>query len=294
MLGLLSPDEGEIEVCGVPVHGRGKREALRNMGALVEGPAFYPYLSGRENLQVFAAYSGDGAERKIPELIELAGLRGRERDRVGTYSLGMKQRLGIAQALLNDPRLLILDEPTNGLDPYGVRGIRELITRLSREFGTTIFLSSHILGEVQQICDTVAVIHRGKITAGGEVEELLNGNGQQYEIEGPKPEAVREFIRRRPGCSLRTADRGRYAEILREKGRDTDTQAAVRLRIDGTSPERFLTEMVRSGMPVREFKRVQLSLEDFFFGATEEQDAAMEAGTRDERGATERMKEVPR
>jgi ABC-2 type transport system ATP-binding protein len=164
LLGLVRPTSGSIRVLGEPPGRHG------GVGALIEGPAFYPYLSGRDNLRVLARYSGTHAGR-IDVALDLVDLAGRAGDRYGTYSLGMKQRLGMAAALLKDPRLLILDEPTNGLDPAGMADVRTLIRRLGAA-GCTVLLSSHLLGEVQQICDRVGVIAGGRLVAESTVAEL--------------------------------------------------------------------------------------------------------------------------
>jgi ABC-2 type transport system ATP-binding protein len=144
------------------------------VGAIVETPAFYPYMSGIDNLRVFARIDGGDTEKQIPSIIEQVGLEGRGRDKVGTYSQGMRQRLGLGAALLGDPELLILDEPTNGLDPAGMQEMRVLIRRLSDEEGKTVFLSSHLLHEVEQVCDRVLILNKGQVIAQGEVEELLS------------------------------------------------------------------------------------------------------------------------
>jgi ABC-2 type transport system ATP-binding protein len=148
--------------------------AIRHVGCIVENPELYPFLSGRENLELFARMAEIPFER-IEEVVRLVELEHRIDDLVKTYSLGMKQRLGIAQALLGKPRLLILDEPTNGLDPAGIRELRAFIHRLAREEGISVFISSHILSEVQLLCDRVAIIHQGRVVKTGSVEELIGG-----------------------------------------------------------------------------------------------------------------------
>jgi ABC-2 type transport system ATP-binding protein len=166
VLGLIRPTAGSVHVLGrAPGPGR-----LRGVGALIEGPAFYPYLSGRDNLRVLARYTGV-PDARIAGVLEQVDLAGRAKDPYRTYSLGMKQRLGVAAALLKDPRLLVLDEPTNGLDPAGMAEMRTLIRRLGAS-GRTVLLSSHLLGEVEQICDRVGVISRGRIVAESTVAEL--------------------------------------------------------------------------------------------------------------------------
>src|SRR5215831_267699 len=147
---------------------------MSHVGCIVEAPDLYRYLSGRENLLHFARMLGGGAPERIPELARLVSLEERLDDKVQTYSLGMRQRLGIAQALLGAPDLLILDEPANGLDPAGIREIRRLVRLLAAERGIAVFVSSHLLSEVEQMCDRVAIIHRGRTLAAGPVRELLD------------------------------------------------------------------------------------------------------------------------
>ncbi|MEI6046497.1 MAG: ABC transporter ATP-binding protein [Chloroflexota bacterium] len=173
MLGLLAPSAGSVEVFGFsPTKQRA--EVLKRVSAIVEAPALYPSLTGRDNLKTMAMVAGVNNPAKLDEVIEKMGLAARAKDRFGTYSLGMKQRLCIAAALLTDPQLIILDEPTNGLDPAGMAEIRQLIKELASQ-GRTVFLSSHLLNEVQQVCNRVAVIQKGEIIAQGLVEELLAG-----------------------------------------------------------------------------------------------------------------------
>ncbi len=184
MLGLLRPSAGHVEMFGLD--GRTHlSDALHRVGAVLEGQAYYPLLSGRENLQVWAALSGDAAEERIDEVLELVGLAGRSRDKVRTYSQGMKQRLGLAAALLPDPELLVLDEPTNGLDPAGMREFRDLIKELGRR-GKTVFVSSHLLGEVEQMCDDVGIVKGGRLLTQGPVETLLR-RGQTLEMRVTDP-----------------------------------------------------------------------------------------------------------
>ena len=175
LTGLIHPDAGEIEVLGQPF-GRGDRHRLFDVGALIESPAFYPFLSGRQNLRELAASGAPVAAGRIEELLELTGLRDRAGDKVAGYSLGMKQRLGIAAALLSDPRLLLLDEPSNGLDPAGIVAMRETLRRLA-ELGKTVFVSSHLLGEVQQMVDVVGIISAGRLVREGPIADLLNAEG---------------------------------------------------------------------------------------------------------------------
>jgi ABC-2 type transport system ATP-binding protein len=175
LTGLLHPDAGSIELLGRPFT-RGDRKRLFEVGALVESPSFYPYLSGRANLQALAADGASVPKGRIDELLELVGLHERARDKVSGYSLGMKQRLGIAGALLSDPKLLLLDEPANGLDPAGIVAMRETLRHLAAS-GKTVFVSSHLLAEVQVLADVVGIIARGRLVREGPLEALLTDQG---------------------------------------------------------------------------------------------------------------------
>jgi ABC-type multidrug transport system ATPase subunit len=185
LLGLVRPTSGRVAVLGVPP---GAPQGLARIGALVEAPAFYPYLSGRDNLLVLARYGGVEEDR-VEAVLDEVGLLGRAADRSATYSQGMKQRLGVAAALLKDPELLILDEPTNGLDPAGVAEMRDFIRSLGKG-GRTVVLSSHLMGEVEQVTDRVGVIRDGALVAEGTVEELRGRAGLRVRAE-PLAEAAR-------------------------------------------------------------------------------------------------------
>lgn len=183
LVGLIRPTKGgvcyfnELEL-------KDLNSILPRIGCIIEEPKFYPYLSGRTNLQVAAKYFPEPiSDKRINEMIELVGLKGREGDRVSTYSQGMRQRLGIAQAMLNDPELIFLDEPTNGLDPKGIIELRELIIRLKEEFGKTVVISSHILSEIEEMADSMAIISNGKCVAQGSVAELLAKNTVTVSVE---------------------------------------------------------------------------------------------------------------
>jgi ABC-2 type transport system ATP-binding protein len=175
-LGLIRPTAGSVEILGHDVQTEGGR-VLPRVGALVEAPALYLYLSGRDNLRAFAGVLGGVPGSRLDEVLELVGLAGRQRDRVRAYSLGMKQRLGVATALLNDPDLLVLDEPANGLDPAGIVEIRDLLRQLAAA-GRTVFISSHVLAEAQLICDRVAIIDQGRLARVAPVAELVRGHGE--------------------------------------------------------------------------------------------------------------------
>jgi ABC-2 type transport system ATP-binding protein len=175
LTGLLHPDAGSIELLGQPFR-RGDRKRLFEVGALVESPSFYPYLSGRQNLHVLAAAGEKVPTGRVEELLEVVGLRERAKDKVSGYSLGMKQRLGIAGALLSDPRLLLLDEPANGLDPAGIVAMRETLRRLAAA-GKTVFVSSHLLGEVRVLADVVGIIAAGRLVREGTLDSMLRDQG---------------------------------------------------------------------------------------------------------------------
>ena len=176
LTGLIHPDGGTIELLGRPF-GRRDRRRLFEVGALIESPAFYPYLSGRANLAALAASGAPTPRKRVEAVLELVGLRDRGGDKVATYSLGMKQRLGIAGALLNDPKLLLLDEPANGLDPAGIVAMRATLRNLASA-GKTVFISSHLLGEVSQLADVIGIIAAGKLVREGPIERLLSGEGR--------------------------------------------------------------------------------------------------------------------
>ncbi|MBU3215140.1 ABC transporter ATP-binding protein [Clostridium estertheticum] len=173
IVGLSKITEGSIYVGGCSVKDDFKG-AMRNIGCIVENPDMYKYMSGIDNLKIFAKIYEGVDEARINEVVKIVDLERAIKDKVKTYSLGMKQRLGIAQALLHSPKLLILDEPTNGLDPAGIKAMRELLRKLASETGLTVLVSSHILGEMQQMCDRVGIINKGKIITIKSVEELLN------------------------------------------------------------------------------------------------------------------------
>jgi ABC-2 type transport system ATP-binding protein len=172
LTGLIRPTDGTISICGYDVR-KEFTKAMQYLGCIVENPELYPFLSGWDNLVHFANMLPSVTEKKIKETVAFVGLDKRIHDKVKTYSLGMRQRLGIAQALLNSPKVLILDEPTNGLDPAGIREMREFIRNLAEKEGLSVLVSSHLLGEIQQLCDRVAIMLDGEIIRVDSVENLL-------------------------------------------------------------------------------------------------------------------------
>ena len=196
-LGLVHPTGGAVRVLGRRVTPN-DTGALAQVGALLGAPALVPYLTARENLALVGRLTPGVTARRIADILDQVGLFESAGRKVGAFSTGMKQRVGLAQALLNRPRFLILDEPTNGLDPAGMREIRQLIRALVAS-GTTVLLSSHLLNEVQQVCDRIAVLNRGKVVAQGRVEELLRGQSPGVRLRVPTIEPAADLLRGLPG-----------------------------------------------------------------------------------------------
>ncbi|MET8833594.1 ABC transporter ATP-binding protein [Micromonospora sp. NPDC004540] len=247
LVGLVRPTSGRIRVLGRPP---GTPEQLARVGALIESPAFYPHLSGRDNLRLAARYAGApdaAAERALAEV----GLTERAASAFRTYSLGMKQRLGVAAALLKEPSLLILDEPTNGLDPAGVTDVRELLRTLGRQ-GRTVLLSSHVLGEVEQICDRIVVIDRGRLVADGTPDELRGSLGQAVLLIDAEP------LDQAAEC-LRGHDGVRSVEPV---------DGRLRVTTDPALAAALNRRLVESGIDVRELRPVRHSLEEAFLDLT--------------------------
>ncbi len=249
LTGLIAPTSGDVRVLG---GAPGQPDVLGRTGSMIESPAFYPYLSGLDNLRLLAEYAAV-PRRKIDEVLELVDLTDRARDRFSTYSLGMKQRLGVAAALLKDPELVILDEPTNGLDPAGMRDMRRLIRELGSG-GRTVLLSSHLLGEVQQICDRVGIINSGRMVAEHNVEDLRG---------------ERELV-------VRAAPRDKAQSILTDVlGAGTVHQYDETLRVK-VQPDRAAEVnriLVEAGIAVSELHSTERALEDVFFELTSEEKA---------------------
>jgi len=196
-LGLITPTAGTIELFGRDPMRLGAR-ALEGVAGFVEAPRFYPYFSGRKNLELLAALDANGAAKRIDEVLEIVELTPRARHRVGGYSHGMRQRLGIAAALLRSPRLLILDEPATGLDPAGMRDMRGLIRRLAAE-GITVLLSSHQLPEVQELCDRVAIVDKGRVVYEGALADLRRQGGAGYRLRSTDDARALSIAREQAG-----------------------------------------------------------------------------------------------
>ncbi|HZD18005.1 MAG TPA: ABC transporter ATP-binding protein [Actinomycetota bacterium] len=244
LLGLIHPTDGTARILG---RAPGDPEGLARVGSVVEGPAFYPYLSGRDNLRVVARSAGI-PEGRIDAALDAVDLLDRGDDRFGEYSQGMRQRLGVAAALLKEPELLILDEPTNGLDPAGMAEMRSLIRRLGTG-DRTVLLSSHLLGEVQQVCDRVGVVSRGELIAGGTVDEL-RGRGSI-------------LVRAQPLTLARER-----AERVLGPGRVQVLDGSLRLDADPVEAPTINRELVLAGVAVRELREIERTLEDVFLELT--------------------------
>ena len=210
LTGLVRPNRGTARLLGFDVRTR-HMDAMRNVGAIVETPAFYKYLSARENLSIFSRLSGGCDIRRIDQILDTVGLLDRANDKVKVFSHGMLQRLGIAQALLPNPKLVILDEPTSGLDPQGMKDVRELILRLAKDEGMTVFLSSHLLYEVEQVCDRVGVINYGKLIAEGDVRELLRREVELVELVVNDASRASELLRSFDWIEIMTLEQERIA-----------------------------------------------------------------------------------
>ncbi|MER3522496.1 MAG: bacitracin ABC transporter ATP-binding protein [Ignavibacteria bacterium] len=198
VLSLVKPTSGEVMLFGKPLRTH-RDEVLARVGGLVESADFYTYLSARRNLEIVGVLRGGWTKQQIDDVLELVGLTHRADDRVKTYSHGMKQRLGIAQALLGSPEFIVLDEPTTGLDPQGIKEVRQLIKQLSAEKSITIFLSSHLLSEIEQTATSMAIINRGRLVVQGKVHDLLDGGSSLVKIEAVPSEKALALICEFPG-----------------------------------------------------------------------------------------------
>lgn len=249
MLGLIRPTEGSVRLFGAdPMNSV---NALTGVAGFVEAPTFYPYLSGRRNLELLAAYDGDGARSRIDPALDAVELADRAGDRVGGYSHGMRQRLGIVAALLREPKLLLLDEPATGLDPAGMRDMRQLIRRLADQ-GMTILLSSHLLAEVEEVCNRVAIIRSGKIVYEGEIAALKRDSGSGYRLSTTDDQRALAVCRAQRGVSDARAERG-----------------AIAFSADEASVAELSQALVEAGALIRALTPQRATLEDLFFSLTE-------------------------
>ena len=250
VLGLARPTAGAVSILG---EHAGTPAGLARIGSVVETPAFYPYLSGFDNMRVLAAYAGVRTDRIGPALARV-GLADRARDKVSGYSLGMRQRLGLAAAYLKDPELYLLDEPTNGLDPHGIAAMRDVIRELAQA-GKTVLLSSHLLAEVEQVCDRIGIIHHGKLL----LEETVG------EVRG----SGRLLVRATP-----LAEAAAIAERIHGVERVEQEDGTLRVDMDPTRAAELNRELVNAGIEVSELRSVARTLEEVFLQLTGEPDTA--------------------
>ena len=261
VLGLIHPSGGHAEICGHRVPGE-LQAALRHVGGFVDDPTFYPLMSARRNLRLLGSMTGPVSEERIDDVLDIVALRDRADDRVGGFSHGMKQRLGIAQALLHSPELIVLDEPTSGLDPRGMKDVRELIRELGAS-GTTVFLSSHLLHEVEQVCTRAVIIDKGRVIAQGPVSELR-----------PRNDAVRVF----------TDDQGKAAATLAAMFGDggvADDEGVLVVKANEEAVPEMVRRLVGDGLGVRAVVPAsEQGLEDFFLELTTVDEGARPAPKR--------------
>jgi ABC-2 type transport system ATP-binding protein len=245
MLGQVWPTAGEVKICGHDVAAN-RSAALKQVGAIFETPVFYDYLSGRRNLEILSTYTAPTPAERIREVIEWVGLTGREQSKVRTYSHGMRTRLALAQALLPKPELLILDEPSDGLDPEGIHEMRQTILRLRRELGLTILLSSHLLNEVEQLCTRIAILQQGKKVYEGTVAEVKTAPGR---------------------VALKTPNFTGATQLLRERGLITATAEDRFITLaDGHSTAEITQTLVSAGIAVEGIWQHEQTVEDFYLG----------------------------
>jgi ABC-2 type transport system ATP-binding protein len=261
LLGLTRASAGSMHVLGRPVPSE-RAQALRRVGAIVEEPRFHPYLSGRENLSLVAAVRGPETDQRIAPALARVGLTERADEKVKRYSMGMRQRLGVARCLLADPLLLILDEPTNGLDPGGIQEFREMIRAMVEQEGRTVFLSSHLLDEVEKICDVAAIVDRGRVVTQGPIAEISRGDdGARNELIVGVDDVE---------LALRTLE---ASELVHEAARAED---GIRVVLDGAyeTAAAVNASLVQAGVGVVRLEPVRHSLEQRFLEITTRLDEA--------------------
>jgi ABC-type multidrug transport system ATPase subunit len=253
LLTLIRPDDGSIEIFGLNLLTH-RKEILRQTGAVIEKPDLYKYLTAKENLRIFSKLSGvKVTEQKINAQLVMVGLAGRENDKVKTYSQGMKQRLGLACALVHDPSLIILDEPVNGLDPQGIADMRNMITHLSKDLGKTLLVSSHLLSEMEMIADSMIIINKGKKVVEGKVSELLNPAKQLVELIVSDTDKAISYIQKSV-----------WAQYLK-----SHTGSVIRFETEKKKISDLNKDLVQQGIAVESLRPVH-SLEDYFLSQTKE------------------------
>lgn len=255
LVGLIKPSSGTISIGGHNVRTSFKK-AMRQVGSIVENPELYGYLTGWENLKQFARMLGDITDERIHEIVKQVQLEKRIHEKVKTYSLGMKQRLGIAQALLGNPRLLILDEPTNGLDPSGIRELRTFVRNLVIEQRISVFISSHLLSEIQLMCDRVAIINKGRMITVAEVRELLGTSSDRIEWKVSPVEEALSLLKQ--------------MNVVQDAVRKEDR---ILCTIPSTNVSQCTRRLVEGGIDVHTVQEKPLTLEELFMDLTKEEQA---------------------
>ncbi len=257
LMDLIRPTAGEAYLFGQPT---GSLESRKRVGALVEGADFYPFMSAYDNLMVLDRTTNSFQPDRIDELLGSVGLAQRARQRVGGFSTGMKQRLGLAAALLNDPDLLILDEPTNGLDPGGIQEMRNFIREQAHTHGKTVFLSSHLLNEVEQVCDRVAIINKGLLIREGPVETLLQDEVGPVRLQVQPMDTARQVIS------------ARWGEL--HLPIEEENEKWLKFSANPEQVPLIVAELVKAGVQIFQVIQKRQSLEEFFIAVTNQQDAA--------------------
>ena len=251
IVGLLRPDAGSVRLFG-EAGGKGRLAALARIGAMIENPAFYDHLSGAKNLQILGALAGPLPKDAIDRTLDLVGLSAARAKRARDYSLGMKQRLGLALALLTSPELVILDEPTNGLDPNGILEMRRLIRRLNEEFGTTFLISSHLLHEIERTANRVAILERGRLVVEEDVDRLIHGLGCEYVLAAAPIETARSGALA-AGCAIVSSE---------------NDGALIRFTLDAARLPDLHAALVDANVRVRTLSEERRSLEDYFLATS--------------------------
>ncbi|MDR6549567.1 ABC transporter ATP-binding protein [Paenibacillus qinlingensis] len=260
LVDLIRPTEGTIHICGFDVH-KEHDQAMRKVGCIVENPELYSYLTGWENLEHFARMLPDVDDNRIKEVVDIVSMDARIHDKVRTYSLGMRQRLGIAQALLGRPSLLILDEPTNGLDPQGIKEMREFIQRLAAG-GLSLFVSSHLLSELQQMCDRVAIISHGEVIQVGAVDELIAQGGRVVWTVSPGDQAERVLQSSEMVLSVHTLDSDSPMGI-------PAAAKQIATQMDQVNIPKLSQRLIEEGISLYAVEIKNPTLEDLFLRLTE-------------------------
>ncbi|WP_440706269.1 ABC transporter ATP-binding protein [Heyndrickxia oleronia] len=254
IVGLMKISSGDILVCGKNVKSE-YEDALRNVGGIVENPEMYKFLTGYQNLMQYARMIKGITKEKINEVIELVGLEDRIHEKVKTYSLGMRQRLGLAQSLLHEPKVMILDEPTNGLDPAGIREIRDHLRKLTKQKGMAVIVSSHLLSEMEMMCDRIAIIQKGKLIDVQKVHDFVyEDTKQKYFIEVELTENAKESLKTLQEYSIKQVETGIEVEIEKNQ-----------------VPE-FIQALIQAGIRIYEVKPMSKSLEDRFLEITSKEE----------------------